>query len=78
MALGLKALAALPEHLGSLPSTHMVCNSSSRVADIISLILKALHENGAQTHIQTKQPYTGIESKHLKILKMGKLINHFG
>ena len=36
---GLRALAVLPEDLGSIPSTHMVahnCNSSSRGSDTLT------------------------------------------
>jgi hypothetical protein len=50
MAYQLRALAALPENLGSIPSTHMttlttVCNSNSRAYDTLTQIyMQAKHQ----------------------------------
>ena len=50
----LRALAALPEVLGSIPSTDRMAHS--HLLTPVSGDLRALHTHGAQKYMQTKHP----------------------
>jgi hypothetical protein len=58
----LLALSALTEDLGPITSIHLIAhnclNSSPRGSDIFFWLPWTLHECGAQTHVQAKQPCT--------------------
>ena len=47
-----RALTVLPEDLSSIPSTHMVPNSSSRGSNMLLWLLRAQHTYGTQMHRQ--------------------------
>jgi hypothetical protein len=70
MAQQLGALAAFPEDLGSIPSTHMAahnCNSSSRGFDALFWPMKALRASDARTHTYTHthtHTHTEMQAKH--------------
>jgi hypothetical protein len=70
----LRALAALPEDLGSIPSTpiRQLCNSSSRGSDAFLWSLWALHTHGA--HVWCAHVYidTYTEIKKVKNLRTAK------
>ena len=71
MAQRLRALAALPEMRGSIPSTCMVTHKQSVTGDVTHPECQAVHS--AQTYTQAKHPYTKIEL--IKSLKEKGLVN---